>query len=525
MKKIFLTIACICLFMSSCSDFLEETPKSILTLNDYYQTAPQATSNVNTLYRNGAMSLIGDAWSAYIGPFATINGMLTGYYRNSYEGQENVCQYARELTRQQWTNNVSGTMDGVWDECYNAINITNAAIKFIPGIKMDESNKNRLIAEARFFRGFNFFFLVKTFGDVPLPVEPYTTPHKMDLERTPAAAVYELIEKDLTDAVAALPATDFKANNHRITKYIAEQALVAVYMQQGKYDKAAPLAQDIIKSGKFELTQNDDKELGSAFNKLRTTDDLPEVIYAYEFDSNINRSNWWPTYAFTSGAVNVFNKYSIFERVYGPNKRFLNVYTDNDLRAREKQFFATEYTNKTTGKTWTMPDEDNYGCWYYFDQNAMEVSGRGTKDWNIYRYAETLLDAAECIAQTHGVTKDAANYLAQVQARSDMKDRSVQTIAGELMKLSKDKFIETCWTERLREFPLEFKIWDDCLRTGKFPDISKDTKGKVTYVNLIGATNGSGAVFKKSDLLWPVSLNEIQRNPKLTQNEGYAQKQ
>jgi len=33
--------------------------------------------------------------------------------------------------------------------------------------------------------------------------------------------------------------------------------------------------------------------------------------------------------------------------------------------------------------------------------------------------------------------------------------------------------------------------------------------------------NGSGATFKDSDLLWPISADEIQRNPKLVQNPGY----
>jgi len=165
---------------------------------------------------------------------------------------------------------------------------------------------------------------------------------------------------------------------------------------------------------------------------------------------------------------------------------------------------------------------DQIGCWYYFDEEAMENTGRGTKDWNIYRYAETLLDAAEAIAQSTGVNAEAAGYLAQVQSRA--LGQSVETLTAELQKLSKEKFIEACWTERLREFPLEFKIWDDCVRTGKFPVISNTLhSGEVTYVNLVGATNGSGATFKQSDLLWPISLNEIQRNPKLTQNEGYAQ--
>ena len=88
--------------------------------------------------------------------------------------------------------------------------------------------------------------------------------------------------------------------------------------------------------------------------------------------------------------------------------------------------------------------------------------------------------------------------------------------------MSKQAFIEECWKERLREFPLEFKIWDDCVRTMKFPSISSATPGEVQFVDLIGATNGSGATFKETDLYWPIPVNEIQRNPNLTQNDGYA---
>ena len=152
------------------------------------------------------------------------------------------------------------------------------------------------------------------------------------------------------------------------------------------------------------------------------------------------------------------------------------------------------------------------------------TTGRGTKDQNFFRYAEALLVAAESIAQSTGVTAEAANCLAQVKARADMNGKTVAQYASELQALSKDLFIKECWLERLREFPLEFKIWDDCLRTGKFPVISETEAGKVDFQELIGATNASGATFKKTDLLWPISINEIQRNPSLTQNDGYSLK-
>jgi hypothetical protein len=293
--------------------------------------------------------------------------------------------------------------------------------------------------------------------------------------------------------------------------------LANVYLQEGKYSEAAEMAKIVVNSA-HKMTENVDLKMSSAYNKLRTTDDLSEVIYAQEYDATISTSNWWTTYAFNSSATTVFDKYSIFERVFGPTKQFLNVYDTKDLRIQPNQFFHWKYTNPVNNKTWESTDA---GIWYYFDEQAATVTGRGTKDWNFYRYPEALLIAAEGIAKTSGVSAEAAGYLAQVKARANTEGKSVATYTAELQTLSADNFVKECWKERLREFPLEFKMWDDIVRTKMFPVISTTEAGKVDFVPLIGAKNGSGAIFKESDLLWPISPDEIQRNNKLTQNPGY----
>src|SRR5690606_1063758 len=136
-----------------------------------------------------------------------INTMLTGYFINTYEGQERICLFARQLTRQQNTSVVSSTMNTIWDESYKAINIANAGVKYIPEINMDETRKKTLLAETKFFRAYNYFYLVKTFGAIPLSINPNETlADDLYLERTEPAKVYELIEADLKDAVAGLPA-------------------------------------------------------------------------------------------------------------------------------------------------------------------------------------------------------------------------------------------------------------------------------------------------------------------------------
>lgn len=519
--KIFALLSIGFLSMTSCNGFLDESPKSSLSDVDYYKTEAQATANVNYLYRNGAPRRISYASSAYIGPKASIWGMLTGYFSNSYEGQEVVCKYSRLLTRQDHTNEISDTSDDIWDNCYSAINIANNAIVSIPGIEMDSNTASQLTAEAKFFRAFNYFYLVKTFGDVPLLLEP-STKDNLYPERKAAAKVYEQIESDLKDAVSILPEKTFVANGHRITKYVAAMVLTDVFFHQGDYADAKTYAKMVIDSP-HQLAANSDLGANSAYNKLRSTDDLDEVIYSQEYDATISNSSWWPTYAFSSSATAVFGTYSIFERVYGPIDRLLNVYASNDLRIQPNQFFHWNYTNPNNGKTWTAPS-GQAGCWYYYDEDALLTTGKGTKDWNFYRLAEAYLDYAESIAQTDGVTDEAAGYLAKIQFRANTEGKTEAQIKANLLTLSKQDFIETCWTERIREFPLEFKIWDDCVRTMKFPVISTAEKGKVTYVDLIGAQNAAGATFKETDLLFPISLSELQRNPHLTQNAGYASK-
>ncbi|RKD88168.1 RagB/SusD family nutrient uptake outer membrane protein [Mangrovibacterium diazotrophicum] len=521
MKKIILLLSVGLLCLTSCDKFLEESPKSSITDVDYYTTEAQATANVNYLYRNGAPRRISYASSAYIGPKVSITGMLTGYFSNSYEGQEVVCKYSRLLTRQDHTNEISDTSDDIWDNCYNAINVANTAIASIPSITMESSTSEQLTAEAKFFRAFNYFFLVKTFGDVPLLLEP-TTLDNLYPERTAAATVYQQIETDLQDAISVLPAEMFASNGHRISKYVAAMVLTDVYFHQGDYANAKTYAKIVVDSP-HSLTENTDMTSSSAYNILRSTDDLDEVIYCQEYDASISTSSWWPTYCFSSSATAIFGTYSIFERVYGPIDQFLNVYESTDLRIQPNQFFHWDYTNPDNGKTWTAP-EGQAGCWYYYDEDALLSTGKGTKDWNFYRLAEAYLDYAESIAQTDGVTSDAAEYLAQVQARANTEGKTVAEIKTELQALSQSDFIETCWTERIREFPLEFKIWDDCVRTMKFPVISETEAGVVSYVDLIGASNAAGATFKQTDLVFPISLSELQRNPNLVQNDGYASK-
>ena len=524
MKKILSTALLFAGFlgMTSCDGFLDEEPKSAITGVSYYKTGDQIIANVNSMYRTGATDFMANMTGAYRGSSLSAQEMLVGYFQNDFEGQEVDFAFARNLTRQANTHlTCTNQSNNTWRYAYQVLNRANGVLKYIDDIEMND--KAQYKGEAQFYRALNYLYLVKFFGGVPNITEPTENMDNVFVTRdSEENIINQIIIPDLKGAVDNLPAATFAANGHRVTKYAAEMVLADVYMRVGQYGEAATVLKDVVNNSGHALTENDDLGMNSAFNILRENDDLPEVIWAYEYDGNISKNGNFPTHAFDGDAEKIFDgSYTLWVKTFGVSDRFLNVYEANDLRIQPNQFFHWTYTNPKNGKTWTS---ENGACnWYWYEEEAILETLSGKKDWNFYRYAEALLSAAESIAQSEGVTDEAKKYLAQVQARANMEGKTVAEIAAAL-PTDKQAFIEACWTERLREMPLEMKMWDLCVRTGKFPNISETVKGQVTYETLIGAKNGSGATFQATDLYWPIPIDEIQRNPELTQNDGYAAK-
>ncbi|MGL4328493.1 MAG: RagB/SusD family nutrient uptake outer membrane protein, partial [Tannerellaceae bacterium] len=258
----------------------------------------------------------------------------------------------------------------------------------------------------------------------------------------------------------------------------------------------------------------------SAYNGIRTIDDSNEYIYSIEYDATIASAGWRPTYCFPNKAATwgIF-KYSITCNAYRPVDEFLNIYDPkSDLRVQNKQFFHTSFSYTKNDKEITETFAPSPYLWY--NEEAMLETGRSGKDVAVYRYPEVLLIAAEAIAKTEGVTTEAVDYLAQVKARASLV-KSKEEIANTLMTLNPQNFIEEVWSERLREFPLENKIWWDIQRTRKYPSTNANNKGFVSFIDVIGAKNPWGSTYSETNLLWPISDNEMQRNPNLVQNEGY----
>ena len=512
--------------LASCNSFLTEEPRSEMNVGQFFTTSEHAHNAVNILYRSGCTDFY--RTGVYSGSRAMLGGYMSGLFDNNYKGQEVHVQHCQDLTLN--GDNLSGYFDGAWDECYDAISKANFVINNIsqtPDLTNNEITK--LIAEAKFFRAFNYYYLVKTFGNVPLILKEYSSLENIYVERTASKQVYSQIVDDLKYAVEKGGLNDIAMpkNEFRISKGSAATLLADVYLnmsgypvQENKYADAAAIAREIIVSGNYSLIANGETENKSAFNIMRQSDSKDEYMYCIEYNSSISSSYWQPSICYPSEATSwgIF-KYSVTNNAYKPTAELLWFYDETkDLRIQEKQFFHSSLTYMDDGTEVTKHFETAPYLWH--DDDALFETGKTDKDIVVYRYAEVLLIAAEAIAKTEGVTPEAIGYLADVRSRAYWQtERNV--IETELNGLSEEDFINQVWTERLREFSLEYKIWSDIQRTRKYPITSETDKGMVSFVDVVGHTTIWGKTFNETHLLFPISENERQRNPRLNQNPGY----
>lgn len=510
--------------MCACNDSMDNEKENGEKVSKY--TAPeQAYAAVDALYQTGAPAFYGES-TPQDGPPAAMGGFLSGFFDNEAKTEAKLCAYSQQLCID--PTNITDYLDKIWDRAYQSIGMANEALDNVPYTKeLTPQQQARLMAESGFFRAFNYFYLVRAFGGVPLVESSEIASAEDNLPRASLPEVYQLIVSDLQSSIPNLPDTAFTDNHFRISRTTAETLLADVYLtmsgyplQQDCYSQAAEWARKVIKSGKHGLTPNGLTRETSAYNVLRTENRNTEYIYSYK-NQNRKADESVAALSFSKDAANWgVLKARKTNNAYRPTRTLLNLYDSvYDTRMHEQQFFHTFFRYEKEGRTviQTFP----HASYLWFDREAMQETGISKKDIIIYRHAEVLLMAAEAIAQSEGVTPEAIGYLTDVRARAySTTDRN--EIIKQLAELDKEKFIEQVWLERVREFPFEMKIWTDIQRTRKYPAVNF-TKGEkaITFRDIVGTANPWGAVFTERDLLLPISQNKLSTNTLLEQNPGY----
>lgn len=507
----------------SCNDTIDNGYEESAKIS-IYTDAKAAYSAVDVLYETGAPAFYGKS-TAQDGPVSALGGFLSGFFDNESKEEAQLCDYSQRLALD--ATNIAGCVDEIWNNSYDAIARATTAIDNIPYTKeLTDEQKSVLLAESSFFRAFNYFYLVKCFGGVPLIQSSEANSDKDALPRASVAEVYSLIVNDLGSAIPNLPDTAFTENQFRIARTTAETLLADVYLtmsgyplRQDHFKNVAEVTRRMIRGDKHRLIAHGTTLETSAYNVLRTEDCNLEYIYSYRVEQqNVGESLIALSFSKNAAHWNVLKTKST-NNAYRPGRAYLNVYDSvYDMRMYEQQLFHTFYKYEKEGKTIieTFPQTS----YMWFNKEAIQETGISKKDVMIYRYAEVLLMAAEAIAQSEGVTAEAVSYLADVRARAYSKADKNDMI-NKLLGLDKTQFIEEVWLERMREFPFEMKIWADIQRTRKYPLTSIKEKGTAVFTDIVGARNPWGSVFQEKDLLLPLSQNQLLKNTLLKQNPGY----
>ncbi len=516
----------------SCDSFLEEDARN--QRKELWSSADDGFSAINVMYRKGVPKRYDQ--SIYPGTNMMCGGYMSGFFDNQYKGQEVFVQHCQELNVLAGADN--NYLLNHWQNGYETIvRNANYALENLPTCPgLTDADRTQLTAEAKFFRALNYFHLVKLFGAIPLIDYSYQSlSQDLYVKRSSEAKIYELIVKDLTDALSAnLADKPMPSNGFRVSKGSVAALLADVYLNMAgfpvsdasKYASAAEIAKSLIVNTNYGLIEHTKNATGTitttAFEKLITSDTEREYLYTVEYDASIANGGSRPMYCFpnTAATWGEFPKYSISNNAYQPDTVLQALYSTDDIRYEENQYFHRTYTTSNAVDanknpiTYLLANGTAIPN-FWWEKEASLSTGVSTKDQVHYRLAEMYLIAAEALVmKDNAVTDEAAGYLATIMARAS-RTKDASTIKTSLMALSKQKFIEEVWKEKIRELIFENKIWNDITRTRQYPAFADATKTTVTFIDLIGAKNPWGYTFATKDLYFPIPESEQQRNPAL----------
>lgn len=216
------TTALALLFATSCSDILDEQPRSIYEPT-FFQTEKGVEGGITSMYAH-LRYIYGQAYY--------YNSCLTGTDEATYAQSADGNFKDADLSGVGSLTASSSRSDVLWGTAFSNINTANGVLENGSKVGVSEA----LLAEAHFFRGMDYFLLVQTFGGVPLNLGAGELKFNISTSRTSVRnTVPEVYTKavfpDLKTAITNLP--DNPRVTGGVTKTVARLYLSKAYLTYG----------------------------------------------------------------------------------------------------------------------------------------------------------------------------------------------------------------------------------------------------------------------------------------------------
>ena len=235
--------------LSSCDDFLNRPAVDTYNVSNFYQNDAQCIQGVNYLYNS--------PWFDFQRAFLWVGEVMSG---NLYFGDSQYLDLS-----------VNGTDVDLINMSYSLWSVNGHANTVIDNILNSEGPsqevKNQCIGEALTWKAFAYFFMVRSFGEVPIihnNTDLIVSGEYNNVYKATRANVYEYIVMTLEKAMELLPKSGVNANG-RIDYYAAEALLAKVYLTKAglsgslsadDLNMAATYAEDVILNSGRDLMAN-----------------------------------------------------------------------------------------------------------------------------------------------------------------------------------------------------------------------------------------------------------------------------
>lgn len=542
MKK-YLSIIAAALLMgsfSSCSDFLDRYPLEELSDESFWKTEKDAEMAVSNLYN--------------VLPTWDVDEAI-----NSDDAVHGIKWAAGNQSK-----GVYDPSDYGWSGEYGYIRQANLILEKIQEMDLSEDAYKKLEGQARFFRAYTYFTLIRSFGAVPYIDKPLELTDVENITRTPKDEVYAKVMEDFDIAIADLPVQWDETNSGRITKGAAMAMKARAALYYNNWQTAMDEAKKVMDLGQYELY---DKDNTGRYKELfwEVADGCDEFILSVQFNAPTRTHyliGWecFPTLGWgglnpTQSLVDAFEDINGAPIANSTIYDSTNPFANRDPRLEVNVLHDGETMYGVTIKVAPLSSSGNTGIGQHGDATATgyyqqkwldpSIDPQSTgwdmgKDWVVIRYAEVLLTYAEAKNELSPLDPSAFDAVNQVRRRVGMPDLQKTDPTKPTYCGTQDDLRKRIWNEWRVEFALEGgkRQWDirrwgiakDVLNAPfeglrytlvDDPNAPKGDNGKKCILYVGEPLKLTGSHYEDHNYLLPIPQTEIDLNPKLEQNPGY----
>jgi len=307
------------LLTTSCEDFFEIEPQNEIILEKFWTD------------KSDVENILAGCYSGMQADPVVRRMMIWGEFRSENVGVGQNIDKDVDLEKVLKENIDAKNSYTAWESFYQVINRCNTIIKYAPQVAAadpayTQSELNANIAEVTALRSLCYFYLIRTFRDVPYTTEAFTDDdQKMDLPATKFDDVLDSLilslESVKSDAIEYYPTTEPRYQTGRITKDAINAMLCEMYLWKQDYDNCIRYA-DLVMESKKKWAEDNRSTMGGYGSSSSSTQYVRSggypLVNAYGNSYYGNAYNTLFTY---DSYVNRYTPEIIFQLIYSDDPR------------------------------------------------------------------------------------------------------------------------------------------------------------------------------------------------------------